>query len=127
MVIQLDPGFADAYSVLASYAPDNPTANAIYLAGLKANPDSFQLNFEYGSFYQGFWTSNPRGAIPYLRKAVRVAPDKTQKVKAMRVLAHLYRRTGQTRQSIATWEEIARIEPGNPVAQRELSDLRAGR
>jgi Tfp pilus assembly protein PilF len=124
MVIQLDPGFVDAYSVLASYTQQNEEADQIYRAGLRANPDDYQLNFEYGYFYHAVWSRNPKAGIPYLRKAVDVAPDKTQKLKALHVLAHLYRYTGQNDQAIATWEQVLRLNPSDLVAERELAALR---
>jgi len=125
MVIQLDPAFPDAYSVLATYARNNEDAGRIYRAGLAANPNSHQLNFEYGFFYMALWTRNPKGGIPYLRKAVAAAPDTTQKIKYLHTLGHLYSQTDQVEQSIATWEEVLRLDPTDQVAQRELARLRA--
>jgi len=125
MVIQLHPTYPDAYSVLASYTGPVPERGQIYRAGLAANPDSHQLNYEYGFFYMAVWTKNPEGGIPYLRKAVAVAPDNTQKLKYLHILGHLYGQTGQTKQAIATWEQALRLDPGDQVAKRELTRLRA--
>lgn len=124
MTIQLDPSFEMAYSTLASFTQDLGDRRRIYRAGLEANPESALLNFEYGYFVLALWSKDAEAGIPYVRKAAAAAPDRTRKIEYLHVLGHLYRQTGQRQRSIATWEEVLRLNPDDGVAPRELARLR---
>jgi len=111
----LDPSHVDAWdgaAWLTWSAGRNAEAIQIYLDGIKANPNRYELYF-----HLGFHLHNLRrykAAVPYLQKATEFpCPDTVQ-----RMYAHSLDKSGQPRKSLEVWQRLLEQDPENQVVIR---------
>ncbi|MFQ6096355.1 MAG: HEAT repeat domain-containing protein [Armatimonadota bacterium] len=108
----LDPTFIEAYSTagwLAWSAGRGDEGLRIYLDGLHANPNQYDMYYEVAFHYFNIrqWTTAAR----YFRKATEFeCPDYVP-----RMLAHSLERAGRLEEAYAVWEDLLKKTPDNQI------------
>jgi tetratricopeptide (TPR) repeat protein len=126
MEIELDPHFSDAYSVgawLSLQQRQDQQALDFFKRGVAANPDDYELLHEFGLRYYIMTKRDPKGALPYLKRAAELPSPAPIK----HTYAHALARAGQPEAAAAEWRRILKQFPDDPVAIREVKKLEAGK
>jgi len=123
-VIELDPKFAEAYSVaawLSVQSDKEEQALEFYKQGIEYNPDSYTLLHELGFEYYMMHKHDPRAALPYLKRAAELPSP----IPFKRTYAHALTQAGKFPEAAAEWRKILKQDPNDPIARKELAKLRA--
>ena len=124
----LDPQFESAYVfgdlLLTEEAGDPVGGRALLEEGLRANPQSWRLCFEYG-FFSYLQARNSPAAAEYLTRASRLpgAPPAVA-----RLAAYAADKAGERNLSLELWRQVLRSsanEEERRIARRYLRDLQA--
>jgi len=124
MEIELDPHFSDAYSVgawLSLQHGQDKQALDFYKQGVAANPDDYELLHEFGLRYYMLAKHDPKGALPYLKRAAELPSPAPIK----HTYAHALAQAGQRKAAAAEWLKILKQFPNDPIARREVKKLQA--
>ncbi|HSV72628.1 MAG TPA: tetratricopeptide repeat protein [Chthonomonadales bacterium] len=116
-----DPGHKEAFSnagFLLWSMGRSAAAEAVYRQGLAANPNSFFMYDELGTFFAKR-KKDFRRALPYYERAAEFADAP---MPTLHMLAHCYAQTNQPEKELATWRRAAKI-PSNAVARRHVERL----
>jgi len=124
MVIELDPQYAEAYSVAAwlslGEGKERQALN-FYQRGLELNPDSYELAQALGYEYYVRRKHDPQAALPYLKRAAELPSP----IGTKRLYGHVLTSAGKYEEAAAQWRKLLQQHPGDPIATKELAKLRA--
>jgi tetratricopeptide (TPR) repeat protein len=124
IVVQGDPHNVEAYSNSAYYmwsSDRGEEAIAFLKQGIKANPNTYYMYDELGTYY---WLhlKDAVSAIPYYEQAIKFkCPFFT-----LNLLAYCYEKTGAWDKAVATWRTATQFRD-NPQAERHLAHAIAER
>jgi len=124
MIAELDPHDIEAWgqgAYVAGLLGDQAGRTERYRRGIAANPQNHRLYFELGMTYVR--KRDFRAAEPYLAKAAALPCPSL----VVRSYAHCLDKLGKRSQALAQWQRVLKMSPGDPVAQREIGRLSAGK
>jgi predicted TPR repeat methyltransferase len=117
--IACDPDRAEAHNnlgVILRHSGDMQGALQHFFAALALAPESAHTHINLGHAFAGL--RYPERALEHYRKAVEKDPRLTD---AYRVLGYYLYANDRLDESIAVYEQLERIDPGNPVAAHMLA------
>ena len=121
VITELDPHDTEAFGNrgwLLWNIGENDTAEAVLKKGISLNPNSYELFYDLGMHY--YKLQRYDDAIHTLKTAQPLGlPDVGWKL-----LAHSYERSNRLDECIAVWEELEKMETGDPAVEFNLSRLR---
>jgi superkiller protein 3 len=124
-VLKVDPGNVSALKLRGDarfWLEDIEGAASDYATALKEDPNSAPLNASLGDLFVRYLQRYDE-AIPYLEKAVGVAPNL---VDARRDLAHAYRAVGDANRAVSTYLTVLEQVPDDAETYEVLWDMYAG-
>ena len=122
VLVEADPYDTQAYSNagwLMESDKQNSDAEAFYELGCERNPGQSFMAYQLGFFY--FNTlHNYRKAIGVMSKSVHDA-DATDA--DWKLLAYSYKRSGDLKQALATFQEIKKLYPNSPNVDHNMKEI----
>jgi len=121
-IIEVDPHFVEAYTAAAwmlwSQEKD-AEAIALFNAGIKANPESWEVYHDFGTFYMARHKYD-QAAEAFRRATARGAPRVHQ-----HMLPNALERAGRDKEALAEWRALQKRFPDDPVAKFKIERLEA--
>jgi tetratricopeptide (TPR) repeat protein len=117
-IVEIDPKFVEAYDqgawLIWSDGRD-AEAKALYLRGIAANPDGYELLFDFGMFYYN--KKDFRNA----EAQFKAATSKSAPAMVWKMLAHSQEKQGNRRAALDTWRKVKELDPSDPAADRGIA------
>ncbi len=118
----LDPSFADAWTSLAWLTWSNgrtQEAESIYRAGLAANPNRYEVWFEFGFHYYRLKKYDLAASYFARARSFRDCP-----LRSARMHAHALEKAGDLPGALKVWQELLAVDT-DPVVRRNYERVRS--
>ena len=120
MIVEIDPAFADAYSVgalLLASAERDAEAVAMYERAIAALPGQYAPRFDLGMHYYG--QKEYAKAEKQFSEAVKASAP----AHVWKMLAHSREKLGRLPDALAAWDKVRELTPSDPVIESNVKRL----